>query len=106
MTALAWTLLTLTGFAFALSVQMRVMIAISLRRALAAKFGGEGRDPAYHHAVQTAGRQLAATDLVRHLEAIYPVPLEHLSLARRASLILPFVLLGIAVMGRFFFDAF
>lgn len=101
MTALAWTLLTLCAFAFALAVQMRMMIAISLRRALAAKFGGEARDPAYLKAIRTAGRQLADTDHARHLEAIYPRPLSHLTLARRASAVLPFVLSGLVIIGRF-----
>ncbi len=100
MTVFAWILLTLAAFALLLAMQMRLLIALSLRRALAAQFGGDARDPAYHAAIQSAGRQLADTDLVRHLEAIYPLPLQHLSLARKASLVLPLVMLAVTALAR------
>lgn len=102
-TILFWVLFGGLAFAFALALQMRVITAHVLRKAL------EAHNPTLApaeagEAVRHAGKAdvpdsspcwlLNATN---HLVATYPRPLNHLRLARRASLVLPvtiFILLA------------
>ena len=89
---LAWTVLGLAGFAFVLALQMRMLISVSLRRALAEKFGGDYR-AAEHLASIAATRAPGSEDAgAQFLEATYPRPLAHLRLARRVTYTAPMAL--------------
>jgi hypothetical protein len=96
-----WILLGMAIFAFALAAQMRMIISVALRRALAAKFGGLPTDAAYRLAVVEAASPAQASEAAIHLAKTYPNPLSHLRLARRASLIAPVLILLILIIGRF-----
>lgn len=56
MTVLFWALAVIIVFAIALAAQMRMMISMVLRRALAAKFGGGPNDVGYRAAILSLGR--------------------------------------------------
>lgn len=103
---LFWILLGVTGFAFALSVQMRVMTALVLRRALMAKFPKLDRDRANQAVIRAASSDYGETEewlsqAAGHLTQEYPRPLNHLRKARRYSVLLPVFLLLIVIAGRF-----
>ena len=107
-TVLFWILIGGLGFGFALAVQMRMMIALVLRRALKAwNDVFEDRIKA-NQAVMLAARptpDLASDDAdllaaATHLRETYPNPLAHLQTARRYSLILPVLLLAVLALGR------
>lgn len=95
-----WTLVVLAAFAFALAVQMRVMIGIVLRRALQARFP-DGEDAGYRSAVAAAANRAPGDPLANHLTESYPRPLDHLRMARRWSRIAPVLLLGLLLIGRY-----
>ena len=111
---LFWILLGVAGFAFALTVQMRVMIALVLRRALA------DWSPAFADRVRANAAVVRAADAAplsdhissevdaaaAHLRATYPNPLRHLQTARRYSLITPILLIALLAAGRFVLEAF
>jgi hypothetical protein len=105
MTPLFWLLVILAGFAFALAVQIRLLISYALRQALAAKFGGERGDPAYRMAVAGAGRAAPESEAARHIAATYPGQVRQLALARRVTLIAPALLLALLLAGRFLLGA-
>lgn len=96
---LYWALVVLSGFAFALALQMRAMIGVVLRRALAAKFG-DGDDRERRLAVVQAAAGTDAGAEASHLITTYPRPLAHLRTARRWTLIAPAVLLILLAAGR------
>lgn len=101
---LFWILFGGIAFAFALAVQMRVMIAIVLRRALMARETELGRADANAAIMLAAGGKddRAAQDpRVLHLVESYPNPLHHLRRARRASIITPVLLFALVLIGRF-----
>ena len=106
MTVVFWALAVILAFAITLAAQMRMMISIVLRRALAAKFGGGPNDAEYRAAIFAYGRGPADSEAGRYLEAEYPRPLAHLALARRVSLIAPLLLLAVVLAGRFTLGAF
>ncbi|MEL6413946.1 MAG: hypothetical protein AAFQ15_03280 [Pseudomonadota bacterium] len=103
-----WILLGGLGFAFALAVQMRVMIALVLRRALKAwRPEFEDRIKANAAVIAAAGEQPIPDDMaaemmtaVEHLRVTYPNPLSHLRTARRYSVVTPVLLLAVLAMGR------
>ena len=107
-TVLFWIVLGGLGFAFVLALQMRVMVALVLRRALKAwRPALEDRVKA-NQAVMVAAAAVAipsdtdtdVADAAAHLRSVYPMPLGHLRTARRYSVILPFLLLGLLGLGR------
>ena len=106
---LFWILVGGLGFAFALAVQMRVIVALVLRRALKAwREDLSDRIKANAAVVSAAGDQALPPDAepwlrdaAEHLKTTYPNPLRHLRTARRYSLILPVLLLGVLCLGRF-----
>ncbi len=100
MTPLFWILLGLGLFAFVLAVQMRMIISVALRRALAARFGGLPTDTAYRLAVVDAATPTPASEAALHLAQTYPNPLSHLRLARRTCLIAPLFILLVLAAGR------
>ncbi len=104
-----WILLGGLGFAFALAVQMRMMIALVLRRALKAwRSDFEDRVKANQAVILAAGPASAASadlepalqDAQQHLRDTYPNPLAHLRTARRYSLVTPALLLALVIAGR------
>ncbi|MBU1288357.1 MAG: hypothetical protein KJ871_11585 [Alphaproteobacteria bacterium] len=96
-----WIVLGLAVFAFALAAQMRLIISIMLRRALAHRFGGYTNDTAYRLAVVEAASPAQASEAAIHLAKTYPNPLSHLRLARRVSLAAPVLILMLLILGRF-----
>ncbi|MEM7330052.1 MAG: hypothetical protein AAF437_15020 [Pseudomonadota bacterium] len=108
-TVVFWILFGGVGFAFALAVQMRVMVALVLRRALKAwQPELEDRLKANSVVIAAANRgPLAAdseawlSDAVTYLRDHYPLPLGHLRMARRYSVILPVILILLIALGRF-----
>lgn len=106
MTVLFWTLAVVIVFAILLAAQMRMIISIALRRALAAKFGGTPNEVEYRGAILSLGRGPADTEARQYLEAEYPNPLAHMKLARRVSLAGPIALLAVVAIGRFWLGAF
>jgi hypothetical protein len=96
-----WVLAALLAFAILLAAQMRYLLSVVLRRALAAKFGGEHTDAGYRTAIYEAGRKAPETDHARHLSTEYPAPLSHLALARRVALVAPGLLLLLVLAARF-----
>lgn len=105
---LFWILFGILGFAFALAVQMRVMIALVLRRALKAWNPDlEDRVKANSAVVWAASVKPLPDeakpwlhDAVQHVQATYPRPLDHLRIARRFSLVTPMLLLVLVILGR------
>ena len=103
-----WILVGGLGFAFALAVQMRMMIALVLRRALKAWRGVfEDRVKANRAVILAAGATQSASDTdpdikdaVEHLRSTYPNPLVHLRTARRYSLLTPVLLVVVLGIGR------
>lgn len=106
MTVLFWILAVTIVFAIALAAQMRMMISVVLRRALAAKFGGQPGNVEYRAAILSLGRGEADTEERKYLEAEYPRPLAHMKLARRVSMAGPLALLIVVAIGRFGLQAF
>jgi hypothetical protein len=105
-TILFWTLSVILVFAIALAAQMRMIISMALRRALAAKFGGGPNDVDYRAAILSLGRGPATTDAEKHLETEYPNPVAQMKLARRVSLAGPLALLIVVAIGRFGLGAY
>lgn len=103
-----WILLGGLAFGFALAVQMRMMIALVLRRALKAwNAAFEDRAKANAAVILAAAPGDFADELdadakaaAAHLRSTYPNPLAHLRTARRYSLILPVLLLVLLAIGR------
>lgn len=108
-TILFWVLVGGLGFAFALAMQMRVVTALVLRRALGAwREDLQDRVKANQAVIGAAGPGGVPpesapwlSDAVTHLQATYPNPLRHLRTARRFSLVTPMLLLGVLALGRF-----
>jgi hypothetical protein len=96
-----WVLAAILGFAILLAAQMRMLLSIVLRRALAAKFGGKHTDTAYRTAIYDAGRIPPDNEHTRYLSTEYPKPLAHLQLARRVALVAPALLLLLVLTGRY-----
>lgn len=101
-----WVLAAILGFAILLAAQMRMLLSIVLRRALAAKFGGKHTDAEYRTAIYDAGRIPPDNEHTRFLTTEYPKPLAHLALARRVALIAPALLLVLVLTGRYGLGAF
>ena len=104
-----WILLGGVGFAFALALQMRMMIALVLRRALKA-WRPEFEDRVKANAAVVAAASEAPiqedgpsglSEAIEHLRTTYPNPLSHLRTARRYSVGTPVLLFALLVMGRF-----
>ncbi len=98
-----WTLAALLAFAILLAAQMRMLLSIVLRRALAAKFGGKHTDAAYRTAIYDTGRIPPDSPHTLFLSTEYPKPIAHLALARRVALIAPGLLLIVFLAARFGF---
>nr|WP_070961357.1 hypothetical protein [Hyphomonas sp. Mor2] len=100
-TLLFWILVGGLGFAFALAVQMRVITALVLRRALK-DWREEFADRMKANAIVVAAASQAApeNDAVAYMQETYPSPLAHLRTARRYSVILPVLLIGVLALGR------
>lgn len=106
MTVIVMILAGLVGFAFALAVQMRLMISAVLRQALAAKFGGMPGDAAYRQAVVQAGNEAPQSPHALYLMSEHPLPLSHLRIARKATVWTLPVLFGLLVFLKFGLEAF
>lgn len=107
-TVLFWILFGVLGFAFALAVQMRIVTALVLRRALGAwRESFLDREKANRAVILAAGAAPVSSetdadtsDAVSHLRNTYASALGHLRTARRYSIIAPVLLLGLVAVGR------
>ena len=107
-TVLFWILLGVLGFAFALAVQMRIVTALVLRRALGAwRETFVDREKANRAVILAAGALPLADDVeaetseaVAYLRETYASALGHLRTARRYSIVTPVLLLGLVAIGR------
>lgn len=98
-TVFFWILLGLLGFAFALALQMRVMIGVVVARALRAR--DETLEIAASRlAMVKAGNGETGEDAVDHIHATYPAQVRQLRLARRVSTITPVLILVLLLVGR------
>ena len=102
----AWIVLGLVGFLFLLAVQMRMLISVSLRRALAEKFGGDYRSADYRAAVRATAAPAPEGEHAAFLIETYPLPLSHLRLARRVTYTAPMAILLVLAWLRFGLRAF
>lgn len=99
------------AFLAALAIQMRIMVALVLRRALGAWNNRYNDRALANQAVICASADpfdpVAIDDdmvaAVNYLQSEYPLPLGHLKLARRASLFASLGLLVAIACGRFIF---
>ena len=106
MVVAGWIVLGVTGFAFVLAAQMRMLISVSLRRALAEKFGGDFRSAAYRAAVAETAKPAPEGVYAAYLMETYPHPLSHLRLARRVTYTAPMAILLSLAYLRFVAKAF
>ena len=105
---LFWLLFGVLGFAFALAVQMRIVTALVLRRALGAwREVFLDRQKANRAVILAAGATPLADNLepdmpeaVAHLRETYSSALGHLRTARRYSIVTPVLLLALVAIGR------
>jgi len=100
-TAFFWILLGLTGFAFALALQMRLMIGVVVARALRAR-NGDLSIPDSRLAMVKAGNGETGTPDIDHIHATYPAQVRQLRLARRVSSVTPILIVLILLAGRYF----
>jgi len=105
-TVMFWIMVVGLAFLLALAVQMRMMIAHVLRKAVMAHDGGLDVTQAAALVAAAAGAESEAGAGDRaararhHLRAVYPRPLGHLRIARRACLVLPALLLAVFILRR------
>ena len=98
-TLIFWITFGVLGFAFALAVQMRVIIGVIVARALRAR--DESLDiPTSRLAMVKAGNGDTGEDAVDHIHATYPAQVRQLRLARKVSTVIPFLILGVLIIGR------
>ncbi len=107
-----WIVLGVTGFGWALALQMRMMVAKVLAISVAAQY------PQVHHndiravvrasplAVAPAGFSAELKGMRDWVRERHSGAVGHLARARRWSVILPVVVLVLAVVGRFKLGAF
>ena len=103
-----WALVVLAAFAFALAVQMRVMIGIVLRKALVARTPDLDVGQANAAISWAAGAADLPEDAeswlapqVEHLRTEYPRPLGHLRIARRWCVVGAALVILLVAIGRF-----
>ena len=99
-----WTLAGALVFAFALAVQMRVMVARILRIALEAHNPALDESEVRQAVAKTANRErpqdVAPGPDVDHLRLAHPQAIGHLQLARKSTRILPMFLILLLAVGR------
>lgn len=95
-----WILIGILLFAFALAVQMRMMIGVVVARALRARYSALGV-PESRLAVVLAGNGEAGDEPVQHIYETYPDQIKQLRLARRVSRITPVLVFLVIVAERF-----
>ncbi|MGB3625925.1 MAG: hypothetical protein WA989_08850 [Henriciella sp.] len=95
------------AFAFALSVQMRILSGIALKRAAKAKFSGLDEAAARQSVVLAVngGPTLDAAgetgEAGRYLAAEYPRAISHIRFARKGTAVFAVLLLGVIAAWRF-----
>jgi hypothetical protein len=105
MNLVLWIVIGLSLFAWALALQMRMLISVGLRRALAAKFGGDFNAPRWRQAAAFAGKIPPQDEPAQLLADTYAVPVGHLRMARIVSAYAPVVALLAAIALRFLSQA-
>ena len=95
-----WVLLGISAFAFALAIQMRVLIGVIVARALRA------RDKALpiresRLAVVKAGNGEVGSAEADYIHATYPAQVAQLRLARRVSVVAPVLIVAVLFIGRY-----
>lgn len=92
-----WIPIGILLFAFALAVQMRMMIGVVVARALRARYSALGV-PESRLAVVLAGNGEVGDEPVQHIYETYPDQIKQLRLARKVCRIAPvLVLIGVII---------
>lgn len=101
-----WLVLGLVGFAWALAVQMRMVVAKVLRLSVRAQYD-DLHEADMKAIVRASVSEAQGQGLPEPLRAVHgwlrgehPAAIRHLALARRTSQVLPPVLVVILVIGR------
>jgi hypothetical protein len=98
---LLWTVFAALCFAFALAIQMRIILGVIVARALRARDETLGIK-ASRLAMVRAGNGERDDDLTDHIHATYPEQVRQLRLARKVSVITPLLIIATLVLWRVF----
>ena len=98
---LFWTVFAALCFAFALAIQMRIVLGVVVARALRA------RDetltiPASRLAMVRAGNGISDDDATAHIHATDPEQVRQLRAARKVSVIMPVLIVATVALWRVF----
>ena len=96
-----WVLLGMAAFAFALAIQMRVLIGVIVARALRARDKALPIRESRLAVVKACNGEtgLPETD---HIHQMYPAQMRQLRLARKVCVAMPIMIVLIIAAGRFF----
>lgn len=98
-TVIFWFLFASLAFAFALAIQMRIIIGVVIARALRAR--DDHLDVrASRLAVVRAGNGETGEEAIDHIHQLYPAQIRQLLLARRVSILAPAGLLILVAVAR------
>ena len=99
--ALFWTVFAALCFAFALAVQMRIVLGVIVARALRAREERLDIAPSRLAMVRAANGE-RGDDLTDHIHATYPEQVRQLRLARKVSVITPVLIVITVALWRLF----
>ena len=96
-----WTIFAALCFAFALAIQMRIVLGVVVARALRAR--DETLDIAPSRlAMVRAGNGESGDDLTDHIHSTYPEQVRQLRLARKVSVVTPVLIVITVAIWRIF----
>lgn len=98
---LFWTVFAALCFAFALAIQMRIVLGVVVARALRARDETLGIK-ASRLAMVRAGNGEHDDDATKHIHATYPDQVQQLRLARKVSVITPVLIVATVALWRVF----
>jgi len=96
-----WTAFGVVAFAFALAIQMRVIIGVIVARALRARDKNLSIKASRLAMVQVGNGESGNAE-AEYVHATYPAQVRQLRLARRVSVICPVLIVIIFALGRYF----
>ncbi len=96
---LFWTVFAALSFAFALAIQMRIILGVIIARALRAR-DDTLSIKASRLAMVRAGNGISDDDATAHIHATYPDQVRQLRLARKISVIMPVLIVATVAIWR------
>jgi len=96
-----WTVFAALCFAFALAIQMRIVLGVVVARALRARDDTLDIAPS-RLAMVRAGNGENDDDHTQHIHATYPEQVRQLRLARKVSVITPVLIVATVAIWRLF----